>query len=62
MTFPDTEKRLLIVLSSKENAVRKKNEIDDATNALSSIFERVVIKTFEIDISGGGYYGFCATF
>jgi len=62
VTFPDIKNRILVTLSFEEAEKDKKKQIEDAKKTLSSLFKDPIIKTFEIDKRGGGYYGFIALF
>lgn len=62
LTYPDTEKRLLVVLSSEGDEEKKRVEIEEAKAAIIRINEDVDIGEFIITDEGGGYNGFWASF
>lgn len=61
LTYPSTQKLLLVVLSSEDDAERKITEIKDARTFIELKFSNATIEEFKISDEGGGYHGFSAS-
>lgn len=62
LTYYDTEKRLLVTLSSEKELENKEREIELAKKSIIELYEDADIGEFKISEEGGGYHGFWASF
>lgn len=62
LTYPNTEKMIMVTLSSEEDVKKKENEIELAKNSIIDLYEDSDIEEFKISEEGGGYRGFWASF
>lgn len=62
LTYPNTEKRLIVTLSSEEDVQKKEIEIEIAKTCIISLNKSADIGEFKISDKGGGYRGFWTSF
>lgn len=62
LTYPKTEKRLIVTLSSEEDLKRKEIEIEMAKTCIMGLNKDADIGEFKISVEGGGYRGFWTSF
>lgn len=62
LTYPKTEKRLIVILSSEKDVQKKEIEIEGAKTCIIGLNKNAVIGEFKISDEGGGYRGFWASF
>lgn len=62
LTYPKTEKRLIVILSSEKDVQKKETEIEIAKICIIGLNKNAVIGEFKISDEGGGYRGFWTSF
>jgi hypothetical protein len=62
LTYPNTEKKLIVILSSEKDAQRKDTEIERAKTCIIGLNKNAIIGEFKISDDGGGYCGFWTSF
>ncbi len=62
LKYPDTEKRLIVTLSSEKDVQKKETEIEIAKTYIIGLNKDAGIGEFKISDEGGGYRGFWTSF
>lgn len=62
LTYPKTEKRIIVTLSSEEDVKKKEIEIEKAKTCIMNLNKDADIGEFKISDEGGGYRGFWTSF
>lgn len=62
LTYPKTEKRLIVTLSSEEDVQKKETEIETAKTCIIGLNKDADTGEFKISNEGGGYRGFWSSF